>query len=706
MSSENQVTLKIDGKEVTVPQGTRLIEAARQNGIEIPHFCYHKRLSVPANCRMCMVEIKGAPKPMPSCYTQAQPDMEVFTTSELAENAQKAVMEMLLINHPLDCPICDQGGMCDLQDMAMAYGTDRSRFIEAKRAVPDKNLGPLIRTVMTRCIHCTRCIRFATEVAGVEEMGATGRGEDTEVGTYVEQALKSELSGNMIDLCPVGALCSKPYSFTARPWELEHTDSVDVMDGLGSHVRVYHRGGGVMRIDPIECEDINEEWLSDTGRFSYDGLNRHRLLTPMMRKGKKLEGTSWPDAFKKVKNIFSKVKPGAIAGLAGDTFAAEDLYSFNAFMKDTLKTDHVDARTDGSLISNEGDRCKYIFNSTISGIDSADFILLVGANPRLEAPVLNARIRKNVIADKLTVAGVGESYDLTYPVEWAENTARTVAAIAAGEHPLAKKLKKAKNPMIIVGGKAVLARPDSPQIMRLLHSIAEENGVVNKHWNGFNVLHQKPGRVAALDMAVYPAKKGKNTAGIKKALKEGKIDVLLLYGEPDVPVADLQKAKKVIYIGTNHGPYADMADVALPAAAYTEKSALWTNTEGRVQEGPKAVPAPMQAKEDWKIFRALSEQIADPLPFDTQAQLREKIIAKAPQYADVGQVAPAKWQAFGLAGEVQDDPFDAPVKQFYKNNEIMRASQVMTECQDLANARREAEMQGNSKENKKLWKAG
>lgn len=690
MSNDNQVTLKIDGKEVTVPQGTPLIEAARENGIEIPHFCYHKRLSVPANCRMCMVEVKGAPKPMPSCYTQAQPDMEVFTHSEIAENAQKGVMELLLINHPLDCPICDQGGMCDLQDMAVAYGSDRSRYMEAKRAVPDKNLGPLIRTVMTRCIHCTRCIRFATEVAGVEEMGATGRGEEMEVGTYVEKALESELSGNMIDLCPVGALCSKPYSFTARPWELEHTDSIDVMDALGSHVRVYHRGGRVMRIDPIECEEINEEWLSDAGRFSYDGLNRHRILTPMTRKGKNLEGTSWPEAFEKIKKLVKGVKPANIAGLAGDTFAAEDLYSFNAFMKETLKTDNVDARTDGSTITNEGDRCKYVFGSTIAGIDEADFVLLVGANPRLEVPVLNARIRKNVIAGKAEVAAVGERYDLTYDVDWAENTARTVAAIAAGEHPLAKKLKKAKNPMIIVGGKAVLARPDAPQIMRLLHKISEESGVVAKQWNGFNVLHQKPGRVAALDLGVYPEKKGKDTKQILKAIKDGKIDVLVLYGDPEIPVADLQKAKKIIYIGTNNGAYTDIADVALPAAAYTEKSALWVNTEGRVQEGLKAVPAPMQAKEDWKIFRALSEQIADPLPFDTQAQLREQIAEKASQYAQVGQVIPHEWKEFGMPGEVSDEPFEAPVKQFYKNNEIMRASQVMTECQDLSNARREA----------------
>ena len=700
MSSDNQVTLKIDGKEVTVDRGTPLIEACKQIGTEIPHFCYHKRLSVPANCRMCMVEVKGAPKPMPSCYTQAQPDMEVFTQSDVAQNAQKGAMEFLLINHPLDCPICDQGGMCDLQDMAVAYGSDRSRYIDAKRAVPDKNLGPLIRTVMTRCIHCTRCIRFATEVAGVPEMGATGRGEDMEVGTYVERALESELSGNMIDLCPVGALCSKPYSFTARPWELQHTDSIDIMDGLGSHIRVFHRGGRVMRIDPTECDHINEEWLSDAGRFSYDGLNRHRIETPYIRKGKKLEAVGWPKAFEIVTKLAKGAKATATAGLAGDSFSAEDLYSFNAFMKQTLKTDNVDARTDESTITGGGERCKYTFASTIAGIDKADYILLVGANPRLEAPVLNARIRKNVVAGRTEVASVGACVDLTYDVHSASNTAKTVAAIAAGEDKIAKKLKKAKNPMIIVGAKAVLTRKDAPQIMRLLHQISEDNEVVGKKWNGFNVLHQKPGRVAALDLCVYPEKKGKDTAAIKKAIKDSKLDLLVLYGEPDVPVADLEKAKKIIFIGTNHGAYADIADVVLPVAAYTEKSALWTNTEGRVQEGLRAVPAPMQAKEDWKIFRALSEQIAKPLPFDTQAQLRTLITEQAPHFGQVGEVAPVKWQSFGRAGEVKDEPFSDPVKQFYKNNEIMRASQVMTECQDIANARREANLQQNTNQKK------
>ncbi len=687
MSDDNQITLTINDQKVVVDKGTSIIEAAKQSGIEVPHFCYHKRLSTPANCRMCLVEIKGAPKAMPSCYTMVGQDMEVYTNSELAQNSQKGVMELMLINHPLDCPICDQAGECDLQDMAVSYGSDRTHFKEEKRAVPDKNLGPLIRTVMTRCIHCTRCIRFATEVAGVPEMCATGRGENMQVGTYVEKALESELSGNMIDLCPVGALCSKPYAFTARPWELEHTDSVDVMDGIGSNIRIFHRGGKVMRIDPVECEDINEEWISDTARFSYDGLNRSRLTTPLRRKGKSLEACGWPQAFDAIKKAAGKAsKPDAIAGLAGDMFSAEDLYSFNAFMKTTLKTDNVDARTDGSTMTGKH-RCKYVFNSGIKGIDKADFILIVGANPRLEAPVLNARIRKNVLSKRLQVAVVGAPCDLTYPTMHSENTAIILDQIASGEHPFAKQLEDAKNPMIIVGAAATLARKDAPQIMYRLYTIADQYRVVNKDWHGFNVLQQKPGRIAALDLAVYPEEKGKDTAGILKALADKKIELLVLYGESDIPPESLKGAKTTIFIGSHLSPYAEVADIILPAAAYTEKTALWMNTEGRAQESKKAVAPPMQAKEDWKIFRALSAEIADPLPFDTQSQLRALIVKRAPVFENLNTFVPPKWESFGLAGHILDNAFEQPVRSFYKTNEIMRASQVMTECQDLADAR-------------------
>lgn len=692
MTENNQVTLTINGKEVQAEKGTPIIEAARQNGIEIPHFCYHKRLSVPANCRMCLVEIKGAPKPTPSCYTPVMQDMEVHTDSPVAKKAQKGVMELLLINHPLDCPICDQGGMCDLQDMAVGYGSDRSHYQEEKRAVEDKNLGPLIRTVMTRCIHCTRCIRFATEVAGVPEMGATGRGENMKVGTYVEKALESELSGNMIDLCPVGALCSKPYSFTARPWELEHTDSIDTMDGLGSAVRVYHRGGKVMRIDPIENNEINEEWLSDAGRFSYDGLGRNRLTTPMLRKNGKLSECGWPQAFEAIKEAVAKAKPATTMGLAGEQLSAEDLFSFNAFMKQTLKTDNVDARHDGSTVT-AGPRAKYVFGGGIQSVDKADLVLLVGSDPRLEAPVLNARIRKNVMNNGLKVLSVGAHSDLTYPVETAENTAQVIEQIAAGEHKFSKLLEKAKHPMIIVGAKATLARKDAPQLFHKLHHIADAYGVVTKAWYGFNVLNVSSTRVAALDLEVYPEQKGKDTDGILTALKGGKVDLLVLYGEGNthIPVADLEGAKTTIFIGTHKSAYAHLADIVLPSATYTEKSALWVNTEGRVQEARKAVNPPMQAKEDWKIFRALSGELGKALPFDSQQQLRALMIKKAPVLEQVGELVTPTWEKFGVAGKVKNEAFELPIQQFYKTNAIMRASQVMDESQELAEARKAAQ---------------
>ena len=689
MTDTNQVTLTINGKAISAEKGTPIIEAARQNGIEIPHFCYHKRLSVPANCRMCLVEIKGAPKPTPSCYTPVMQDMEVHTDSQVAKKAQKGVMELLLINHPLDCPICDQGGMCDLQDMAVGYGSDRSRFKEEKRAVEDKNLGPLIRTVMTRCIHCTRCIRFATEVAGVPEMGATGRGENMQVGTYVEKALESELSGNMIDLCPVGALCSKPYSFTARPWELEHVDSVDTMDGLGSAVRVYHRDGKVMRIDPIENNEINEEWLSDAGRFSYDGLHRNRLTTPMLRKNGKLQAAGWPQAFAAVKEAVAKAKPSNIMGLAGEQLSAEDLFSFNAFMKQTLKTDNVDARHDGSTVTT-GQRAKYVFGGGIASVDKADLVLLVGADPRLEAPVLNARIRKNVMKRGLKVLSVGEHSDLTYDVTEAENSAQVIEQIASGDHAFAKLLEKAEAPMIIVGAKATMARKDAPQLFHKLHTIADKYKVVTKSWHGFNVLQTSSTRVAALDLAVYPEAKGKDTDAILDALKGGKVDLLVLHGEGNshIPVADLEGAKTTIYIGTHRSAYAHLADIVLPSATYTEKNALWTNTEGRVQEAKKAVNPPMQAKEDWKIFRALSGELEKPLPFDSQQQLRAAIAEQAPVYGRVGELVTPEWEKFGVAGKVLSRAFELPITQFYKTNTVMRASQVMEESQELADARK------------------
>jgi NADH-quinone oxidoreductase subunit G len=614
--------------------------------------------------------------------------MVVKTQSERTINARKGVMEFLLINHPLDCPICDQGGECDLQDIAVSYGSDRSRFAEAKRAVADKDIGPLIETVMTRCIHCTRCIRFATEVAGVPEMGATGRGENMQVGTYVEEALASELSGNMIDLCPVGALTSKPYEFTARPWELKRTDSIDVMDALGSHIRIDHRDGKVMRIVPRECDAINEEWISDAARFSYDGLVTDRLTHPMVRKGKKLTPVSWSEAFNAVAEAAKGLRKNRIAGLAGNILSAEDMYAFNAFMKTTLGTDNVDCRTNGLTIDGKV-RAAYIMNTPVADLDKVDAVLLVGCNPRLEAPVLNARLRKGVTKRRMKVASIGAPMDLTYPVKHLGDDPKLLDAILDGTHPFAEVLREATNGVIMVGARAVMTRADSQQLLDKAREIAEMYGFVRPEWNGFNVLHQSTGRITGLDLGVYPQQDGYHSQGIVEAIKGGKIDLLVLHGESQRPAEELAGAWCTVFIGTHDSPYAQMADIVLPAAAYTEKNALWTNVEGRVQEGRMAVRPPMEAKEDWKIYRALSEVMGHTLPFDTQTQLRTLIAKVNKAYAaeNIGKIVRADWLPFGMSGSVRDEALAVPVQVYYQTNEVLRASAVMRDCQDLADKR-------------------
>ncbi|MBI1362584.1 MAG: NADH-quinone oxidoreductase subunit G [Proteobacteria bacterium] len=682
------VKVTIDGQTTEMPKGSTIIQAAKKLGIEIPHFCYHERLSVAGNCRMCLVDLEGAPKPVASCAWPVADNMVVNTQSERTQNARKGVMEFLLINHPLDCPICDQGGECDLQDIAVSYGSDRTRFHEAKRAVADKDLGPLVETVMTRCIHCTRCIRFATEIAGVPEMGATGRGENMQVGTYVEQALASELSGNMIDLCPVGALTSKPYEFTARPWELKHTDSIDVMDALGSHIRIDHRDGKVMRVVPRECNEINEEWLSDAGRFSYDGLANNRLTHPMVRKGKKLTATTWQEAFAVIAEAAKGMRKNRIAGVAGNLLCAEDLYAFDHFMKDTLGTDNVDCRTNGLTIDGKV-RAAYIMNTPIAELDKVDAVLLVGCNPRLEVPVLNARLRKGVLKRGMKVASIGAPVDLTYPVQTLGESPKLLDDILEGKHPFADVLREATNGVILVGARAVLTRPDSQQILDKAREVAEMYGFVRPDWNGFNVLHQATGRITGLDMGVYPQKDGYHSGGIAEAVKAGKIDLLVLHGESQRPASDFEGAKFTVFIGTHDSPYAQLADVVLPAAAYTEKAGLWANVEGRVQEGHMAVRPPMEAKEDWKIYRALSEVLGSKLPFDNQTQLRALIAKLNKAYApeNIGKVTRADWKHFGMSGSVREEGLSTSVPAYYLSNEIMRASKVMRDCQDLADAR-------------------
>ncbi len=668
--------LTIDGIEVEVEPGTTVIQACDVAGIEIPRFCYHERLSIAGNCRMCLVEMEKSPKPVASCAMPVADGMVIHTNSEMAVKARRGVMEFLLINHPLDCPICDQGGECDLQDQALFYGTDRTRFGENKRAVADKDFGPLIQTQMTRCIHCTRCVRFATEIAGVEEIGAFGRGENVEISSYVGRAVTSELSGNIIDLCPVGALTSKPYAFTARSWELVKTESVDVLDAVGSAIRVDARGDEVMRILPRINEDVNEEWISDKTRFAYDGLKRQRLDRPYVRKDGRLAEVSWDQAFAVIKDRLDGISGGAIAAIAGDLVDCESLFALKGLMV-SLGSPHMDCRQDGAKLD-AGARTGYIFNTTIAGIDEADACLLIGTNPRWEAPLINARLRRRYLAGGFRVASIGFEADLTYPVESLGAGPETLAVLAAGKHKFIKELERAGRAMLILGVGAV-ARPDGAAILAAARSIAETTGMIDGDWNGFNLLHGAAGRVGGLDLGFVPAKGGKDTAGILKAAAAGDIKAVYLLGADEIDMASLSDTF-VIYQGHHGDAGAHRADVVLPGCAYTEKTATYVNTEGRAQRGQRAVFPPGDAREDWRIIRALSDVLGKTLPFDDAAQLQGLMAGVAPALGRLGEVTAADWQGFGTEGAMDPAPFTPAVENFYMTDAISRASVTMAQC--------------------------
>jgi NADH-quinone oxidoreductase subunit G len=681
------IKLTVDGEEVEVPKGSTVLQACEAAGREIPVFCFHPRLNIAGNCRMCLVEMEKSPKPVASCAMPAGDGMVIKTGTEMVHKARRGVLEMLLINHPLDCPICDQGGECDLQDLTLFYGPDHSRFQENKRAVENKNLGPLITTHMTRCIHCTRCIRFANEIAGVEELGATGRGEHMEIGTWVERAVTSELSGNMIDICPVGALNSKPYAYTARPWELKKTESVDVLDAVGCNIRIDARGPAVMRVVPRLNEEINEEWISDKARFSFDGLKKRRLDVPMAKKDGKLQPVTWREAFEaiaaKTKGLDGK-KMGAIVGDLVDCEAMTVLKD----LMDALGSPHIDCRQDGSKLTSEP-RSAYLFNTTIAGIEEADFCLLIGTNPRLEASLVNARLRKRQRMGGFTVARVGEPADLTYPVTELGGGGQTLSEIADGTHDIAKRLEKAERPMLILGAAAV-TRSDGNAVLAAVRDIVKRYGFVQEQgedadvppWNGYNVLHTAASRVGGLDLGLVPGKDGLDVDGMVKAAGKGDLGVLYLLGADDIDVAGLGDAF-VIYQGHHGDAAAPRADVILPGAAYTEKNATYVNTEGRPQRAKLAVFPPGDAKEDWKILRALSEAIGKKLPLDTLSQVRARMAEIAPQLVDIDVIRPAPWQGVGRAGKFLASPFKSPIEDFYRTDPISRASLTMAECSAL-----------------------
>ncbi len=668
--------LTIDGIAVEVPPGATVFQACQLIGIEVPHFCYHQRLSIAGNCRMCLVEIEKSPKPIASCCMPAADGMVVHTGSEKARKARHGVMEFLLINHPLDCPICDQGGECDLQDEAMAYGFDRGRYVENKRAVEEKNFGPLVKTEMNRCIHCTRCIRFATEIAGVEELGATSRGEHMEITTYVERTLTSELSANIIDLCPVGALTSKPYAFIARPWELRKTESVDVLDAVGSNIRIDARGPQVLRVLPRLNDDVNEEWISDKTRFAIDGLTRRRLDRPFVRRNGKLVEASWRAAFEAVAAKLQAVPGPRIAAIAGDLVDAEAMLALKDLMA-ALGSPNLDCRQDGAAID-PSCRAGYLFNTTIAGIEKADLCLLIGTDPRHEAALVNARLRKRYLQGGFGVGAIGPALDLTFPAAMLGAGPDVLDALIAGSHSWVPALKSAKAPMLILG-QGALRRRDGAAILGRARKLAETFGMIREGWNGFNVLHLAAARVGGLELGFVPGPGGRAVAGILEGAGTGEIAVVYLLGADEIDTRRLGSAF-VVYQGHHGDAAARRADVILPGAAYTEKDGTYVNTEGRVQLGHRAVFPPGEAREDWKILRALSEMTDRKLPFDTLGDVRARLRSVNPIFGAVDVPTPAAWGRFGAEGPVEAAPFVYPVTDFYRTDPISRASPTMAEC--------------------------
>jgi NADH-quinone oxidoreductase subunit G len=675
----------IDGREIDVPADFTLLQACEEAGAEIPVFCFHERLSIAGNCRMCLVEVKGGPKPVASCAWGVRdcrpgPNGEapqVFTKSPMVKKARHGVMEFLLINHPLDCPICDQGGECDLQDQAMAFGVAGSRYHENKRAVEDKYIGPLVRTSMNRCIHCTRCVRFTAEVAGTGDMGAIGRGEDMEITSYLETALGSELQANIADLCPVGALLPKPQAFKARSWEMTKTESIDVMDALGSAIRIDTRGREVLRILPRVNEAVNEQWISDKTRQVVNGLKAQRLDRPYLRRDGRLVPVTWHEAFGAIASKIKATTPDRVGAIAGDLASVEDMFALQLLLA-RLGSANVDVRQDGTKLHPRFGRASYLFNATVAGIEQATSLLIIGSNPRRESPVLNARIRKRWLKGNFPIELIGERVDLTYPYQYLGAGAETLAEVANNA------TARGERPMILIG-QGALTREDGAAVLALAAKAAVGFGVVAEGWNGFSVLHTAASRVGGLELGFVPGEGGRDAAAMAAT---GGMDVLFLLGADEIDVAP---GAFVVYQGTHGDRGAHRADVILPGATYTEKTGLYVNTEGRVQRADRANFPPGDAREDWAILRALSDVLGVRLPFDSYRALRSALLADFPVFATLDSVAAADAGPLSdlaeLSGPVDRAPFQPAVTDFYLTNPICRASAVMAECSALAQGR-------------------
>ena len=671
--------LTIDGKELEVEDGLTVIQACEKAGVEIPRFCYHEKLSIAGNCRMCLVEMERAPKLIASCAMPVSEGMVIKTDTEKVKNAREGVMELLLINHPLDCPICDQGGECDLQDQAYAYGRGGNRFAENKRAVKDKYLGPLIKTHMTRCIQCTRCIRFSDEIAGTQELGAVYRGEHMEITTYLESSLSSELSGNLVDVCPVGALTSKPYEFKARNWEMRHVESIDVLDAVGSNIRVDYRGLSVMRIQPRINEDINEEWISDKTRYSYDGLKNQRLDVCYVRKDGKLVETSWKDAFETVSTKLKKTDKKNMLAVCGPMADAESIYALKTFFN-KMGSKNLDFNQYGHKFDVSA-RGNYLFNTSIAGIEESDFCLLIGANPRHDATMLNARLRKAVLNNNLHVARIGKSDDQTYHIEELGNDLYPLKQLALGRGDLAKRMKAAKNPMIIIGD-AIYSRDDAMAIYGVLHKIVQKYKIMRDDWSGFNILHKYASNIAALDLNFYPVASNKGLSNLSK------IDFLYSLGADDIDFDKLPEKSFVVYQGHHGDKGASRADVIFPGAAYTEKEATYINLEGRMQYTRRAIDPPGEALEDWKILHNLASALNLDLGFTDLSSVRSSMRKASKSFISSNKLLDNDFVEFTTDEVVQTKvPLEKIETNYYMTDVISRASKTMSECVTAAQER-------------------
>ena len=670
--------ITINGKEIEFEKGMTVLQACELADVEIPRFCYHEKLSIAGNCRMCLVEMEKSPKPIASCAMPATEGMNIKTNTASVEKARKGVMEFLLANHPLDCPVCDQGGECDLQDQSMYYGVDKSRFVENKRQVKEKYMGPLIKTQMTRCIHCTRCVRFATEVAGVPEIGAIGRGENMEITTYLEKAMESELSANVIDLCPVGALTSKPYAFEARPWELKKTESVDVMDAVGSNIRVDTYNWEVKRILPRLNNDINEEWISDKTRYSCDGLLKQRLDVPYIKINKKLQKSTWDEAISLLVDKINSTNPDEIGGHIGDMVNLENALSFKKLFS-VLKSKNLEFR-EKSFYINSSEKSNYIFNSSIKGIEDSDFILLIGTNPRHEATMLNARIRKVFVQKRIPIFSIGDPGDLTYEYTKVSNKTDEIKKILNKEGDLAKKLFSSKKPLIIIGESA-LELKSGKYLVEGLKNILIKNNFINKEWNAFNFLPQNASTVGLIDLKILSKEDEEKNSFFEK-LNNNKFKLLYLLGSDNLEIK--KNNEFIVYQGSHGDRGAEIADIVLPSAAFTEQSGLYENLEGRVQECRKASYPIGEALEDWKIFNLILKKLKKNdklLNFDS---LRKETLSLIPNFTEINELP-----SFDDSKVTNTSPyfFSEIIKirelDYFFTNSISRASKTMSECRQI-----------------------